>query len=155
MSTPLLSPNRFANLQASLAHHAFDNWTPYGCSVLNGEILRALGVNPFGEEPVQRGGERIKEIVFDWQRLNYNAHVARYDHVSPPAPSPTLPRGEVLSAPALCKALRALRYNCDGGEATCNETQRESFRVLGELIEVLKDHCLELLPEYHDAEWAI
>lgn len=165
MSTPLLAPQRFANLQTSLLHHATNDHRSTGCSSLNGELFRAFDIDPFHGEARRRLESAIKAVVFDWQRANYNAHVVRYYEAAPsirgdvpedrpPAPSPQLPRGTLLNAPALCKALRALRYNCDGGEAS-GQSVKASLALLDSVIDVLKDHCLELLPEYRDAEWAI
>lgn len=178
MSTPLLSPRRFANLQTSLIYHATSEHGATSCSMINGEIFRAFGIDPWAREfdegklsPKSTNPEAareqvkaaIKAAVFDWQRANYNAHVVRYEtepnmpgdvpEDRPPAPSPRLPNGKLLNAPALCKALRALRYNCDG--TASGEAAKQSLALLDRVIDVLKDHCLELLPEYRDAEWAI
>ena len=178
MSTPLLDPSRFANLRASLLRHSTDGFgDQFGgsCSSLNGELFRAVGLDPFGRsKPINHESKpdipaaqdayrsRIGSLVFDWQRANWAAHTARYSTPAeewqakdwPAQPSPKLPRGEVLSVPALLKALRALRYNCDGGNAS-GDTVKASLDVLDAIIDALKDHCLELLPEYAAAEWAI
>lgn len=178
MSTPLICAARFADLRASILAHGTDGFTesgPFGvsCSMLNGEIFRTFGVDPFGRTAGKSADTKaardsfsvsVTAAVFDWQRANWAAHVARYcepretwqgeGDEMPPKPSPKLPRGRVLSVPALLKALRALRYNCDGGNAS-GPTVCASLAVLDALIDSLKDHCLELLPEYRDAEWAI
>lgn len=182
MSTPLLDSFRFANLRTSLIHHGTNEHGLHpdfpkmeSCSTLNGEIFRAFGVDCFGRASQAHGeacdmakakADLISVIggaVFDWQRANWAAHVVRYcdqretwqgEGERPEKPSPRLPRGTVLNVPATLKALRALRYNCDGGTAS-GPTVAASLVILDRLIDALKDHCLEMLPEYQAAEWAI
>lgn len=176
MSTPLLDGFRFANISASLIHHATAGHSGGSCSHEAGEIFRAFNLDPFGrtahgfKAPTDPAGARekitlaIRAAAFDWQRLNYNAHVVRYEdepaipgqagEQRPAPPQPSRVRGKVLPLPALLKALRALRYNCDGGHAS-GDGLRASLTILDTLIDALKDACLEMLPEYQAAEWAI
>lgn len=171
MSTPLLDSSRFANLRASLLQHGTDELLRGQCSQLNGEVFRAFGLDPWGRTSKEHGAPTdldaarvnlkaaVSAAVFDWQRANWAAHVARYHegedgYKLPERPAPRLPRGSVLAPPALLKALRALRYNVDGGDAS-GPTVKASLETLDRLIDSLKDYCLELLPEYRDAEWAI
>jgi hypothetical protein len=127
---------------------------PESCSALNGRLARVIGINPFALDVRAVAYNRISQLVFDWARSNYAAHVNRYEDADGPAPTPKLPRGRLLSPPELLKALQALRYNCDAGNGS-GASIKPSLETLDTLIDCLKDHCLELLPEYQAAEWAI
>jgi hypothetical protein len=171
MSTPLLDPFRFANIRASLLHHGSNDLQEHKafgatCSSINGEIFRAFKLDQFGRaNPADwratpdLGAAKanlvcaVTAAVFDWQRANWSAHTARYEETTA-SPLPKLPKGNVLGIPALLKALIALRYNCDGGAAS-GSTVQASLVILDRLIDLLKDQCLEMLPEFQAAEWAI
>lgn len=176
MSTALLGKDRFENIAASLIYHALKDHAVGSCSVVGGDIFRAFKHDPWGRpdtisksspELAQAAREKITAAIrataFDWARVNYNAHVVRYEE-APGIPGgtetrvalarPNWKRGRVLSLPELLKALRALHYNCDAGAAT-GPALALALPVLDDLIDSLKDACLELLPEYAAAEWPI
>lgn len=155
MSTPLLSQNRFADVQRSLIHHATDEMQPGSCSMKNSAIARALDVaKPFGEEGKANVECLTRGLVFDLARLNHAAHIARYkDAADTPAPTPINDNtGRLLNPCALLKALHCIRCNCDGGKVT-NETLRAALRHLDAVIEGLQDYIIEELPEYKTADW--
>lgn len=167
MSTPLLSSDRFQNVSNALFCHATESMSRSSCSSLCGEICRALGVDPFGPTAPADLRAAIEAAAFDWARANYNAHVVRYEDAPaypgaqserrPAAPGPVrirIDRRNCLNVPALLKALRAIRYNCDGGGAS-GATVNASLAKLDTLIDSLKDIVCEMVPEYQAAEWAI
>jgi len=154
MSTPLLSPYQFAVAALSLGHHASEGRTVKSCAMLAGELCRALTVEVFGcDDGLPEAAAQT--LIFDLQRTNANAYAARYGKRTPKVQPLTLdPDHEPLTPAQLIKCLQCIRYNCDCGEAI-GEGLRASLTTLDAVINVLRDHVIDQLPEYNKAEWFI
>lgn len=154
MSTPLLSPYQFAVAAHSLGHHASEGRTMKSCAMLAGQLCRALTVEVFGcDDGLPEAAAQT--LIFDLQRTNANAYATRYSKRTPKVQPLTLdPDTEPLTPIALLKCLQCVRYNCDCGESI-GEGFRPALTTLGAVINVLRDHVIDQLPEYNKAEWFI
>lgn len=165
MSTPRIDPQTFANIGATLKDRAA---TVGGCDHLTAEIFRAFDLDPWGrpngdpDTPINcRGAQTnlaaaVNAAVFDWQRTNWSAHIARYDDTAEKTmPNPRIPRGRILNEAELLKALQCVRYNCDAGRSCTGTSFAASLPILDSLIDSLKDHLIDTIPAYAAAEWPL
>lgn len=154
MSTALIDSGRFGTIHRSLRHYATDGIEQSSCSMESSNIAHALGVNrPFGEVGIEEARNKVASLVFDLQRLNHAAYVARYeDAKSEPAPNPAKPTGKILNQCALLKALRCIQYNSDGGKVA-SESLLASLTVLDQVIDALAENIIGALPDYAEADW--
>ena len=165
MSTPRIDLQTFANIRATLKDRTA---TVGGCNHLTAEIFRAFDLDPWGrpngdpEAPTNCRAAAdnltpaVTAAVFDWQRANWSAHVARYDgEAEKTIPSPRLPRGRDLNDAELLKALQCVRYNCDAGKSCAGTSFAASLPILDSLIDSLKDHLIDQIPAYVAAEWPL
>ena len=152
MSTPLLDTYHLAITAHSLGHHASHGRTTKSSATLAANLCRNLDVPVFGHDDGLPEGAAAN-LMFDLQRMNANAYATRYGKRTPKVTPPKLPAHTAALDPvALLKALRCIRYNCDGGEAIGDSFQA-ALKTVDALMETLKDHIIDSLQAYQDAEW--
>ncbi len=85
--------------------------------------------------------------------MNANAYASRYGESIPKITPPKVtPSTAVLEPVALLKALQCISYNCDGGESIGGSFQ-SALNTVDALIDTLRDHIIDSLKGYQDAEW--